>query len=328
LLSPFKRGPDVYHVWAFLFECGRRLVMRSLWFVFLAFLGAGGITAQETNTYYPLKVGNRWDYHYSSFDWWTLKGYSYSFSVQVLRDSLFPNGKRYSVLSQWDISDGRFLRADSAHIYYYREYDSADVPFYNLEASPEEEWSAGFLSAGTVALDRVDTVTLFGRTTRVLTFRLDGLMRQYTSFSDKFGPVGYQSPGEPPGTEDIQIELLGCIVSDTLYGRLTEVGRDGTTPTNLKLFQNYPNPFNPATTVRYIVPEKGWVHLHVCDILGRKIRQLCDEQAYAGAYEIVWDGRDEQGHQVASGVYLYQLQFHSSTNRPPVLLTGKMILLR
>jgi hypothetical protein len=313
----------------FLFGCRRRLVMRSLWFVFLVFVGAGGITAQEANTYYPLKVGNRWDYVIDSWEPPPYPGgYRDSLSVRVLGDSLLPNGKRYFVLNTRIIPGERFLRSDSTYVYYYREQDSVDVPFYKVRANPGEWWDAQVGVTSQVGVYSVDTMAIFGQPSRVITFILGGMIGFDAELSDKYGPIGYSSRGEPPGTSYTTWSLVGCILSGIQYGRLTAVAGGLAVPTKVSLFQNFPNPFNPSTTVRYVISEKGTVRLCIYDVLGRIVRQLLDGEPSPGAYEMTWDGRDEQGHQVASGVYLYQLQFHSSTNRPPLLLTGKMILLR
>jgi hypothetical protein len=314
----------------FLFGCRRRLVMRSLWFAFLVFVGAGGITAQEANMYYPLQVGNRWDYIIDS--WWPPPypgGYTDSLSVRVLGDSLLPNGKRYFVLDKLVIPGGRFVRTDSNYVYYYREGDSTDVVFYKCGASAGDKW---FADIGTcpyeVTLQRVDSLTIFGQGTRVMNFRVDCLVLFEASFASGFGPVGFYSPGEPPGTSYTTWSLVGCILSGVQYGRLTAVSEGSEVPTKFSLFQNFPNPFNPSTTVRYVIPEKGTARLCIYDVLGRIVRELVDGETYPGAYETTWDGRDKQGHQVASGVYFFQLQVHSIGKPTPLVQTGKMVLMR
>jgi len=78
-------------------------------------------------------------------------------------------------------------------------------------------------------------------------------------------------------------------------------------PTEYKLFQNYPNPFNPDTEIRYQLPEATHVKLEIYNLLGQKIRTLIDGQKPTGSHTIRWDGRDETGAAVSSGVYLYLL---------------------
>jgi hypothetical protein len=79
-------------------------------------------------------------------------------------------------------------------------------------------------------------------------------------------------------------------------------------PASFALAPAYPNPFNPQTTIRYQVPQAVQVHLLVYDVLGQRVRTLVDEVQEAGDYRAVWDGRDQVGKSMASGVYLCRLQ--------------------
>jgi hypothetical protein len=79
-------------------------------------------------------------------------------------------------------------------------------------------------------------------------------------------------------------------------------------PKVFSLSQNYPNPFNPSTTIRFALAEEGLVDLSVYNVLGQRIRTLISEKKTVGSYSVVWDGRDEKGIKVASGVYLYRLE--------------------
>jgi hypothetical protein len=66
----------------------------------------------------------------------------------------------------------------------------------------------------------------------------------------------------------------------------------------------YPNPFNPATTLRYELPEAGQVTLVIYDVSGALVRRLVSGWQGVGGYSAAWDGRDEGGQPVASGLYL------------------------
>lgn len=82
-------------------------------------------------------------------------------------------------------------------------------------------------------------------------------------------------------------------------------------PTQYILKQNYPNPFNPTTTIRYTIAEfhpNLPVKLEIYNLRGQKIRTLVNTKQPAAAYSIPWDGRDDLGIPVASGVYLYRLR--------------------
>lgn len=79
-------------------------------------------------------------------------------------------------------------------------------------------------------------------------------------------------------------------------------------PTVFALSQNYPNPFNASTAIKYELPAgKHWVQLRIYDILGQQIKTLVDREQPAGYYQIVWDGTDNSGNSVSSGIYFYKL---------------------
>lgn len=72
--------------------------------------------------------------------------------------------------------------------------------------------------------------------------------------------------------------------------------------------RNFPNPFNPETEISFSLPERTQVTLIVYNILGEKVRTLVNETRDAGTYNVRWNGTDEAGNQVASGIYFYRLQ--------------------
>jgi len=78
-------------------------------------------------------------------------------------------------------------------------------------------------------------------------------------------------------------------------------------PEDFALAQNYPNPFNPATTIRYTLPAQSHVSLDIYNIMGQRVRSLVNRTEVAGTYLITWDGTDDIGRPVATGVYLYRL---------------------
>lgn len=99
--------------------------------------------------------------------------------------------------------------------------------------------------------------------------------------------------------------------SDEVSLTITIVGVDdaeGTRPDRFELFQNYPNPFNPSTTIRFGLPQMSRVRLVLYNVLGQQIRELVNGQRSAGFHTAVWDGRDERGMAVASGLYFYRLE--------------------
>lgn len=79
-------------------------------------------------------------------------------------------------------------------------------------------------------------------------------------------------------------------------------------PKTISLCQNYPNPFNSRTNIQFELPEDAVVTIYIYNVLGQKIRTLLAEQRLAGFHIIKWDGKDELGKSVSSGVYLYSME--------------------
>jgi hypothetical protein len=102
----------------------------------------------------------------------------------------------------------------------------------------------------------------------------------------------------------------------------TDVEEPDATPTVTRLYSCYPNPFNPTTRIAFDLNAPGHVSLRVYDAAGRLIRTLVDETRRAGRFEEAWNGKDNRGIQVASGVYFYRLTAGDFVE------SRKMILLR
>jgi hypothetical protein len=79
-------------------------------------------------------------------------------------------------------------------------------------------------------------------------------------------------------------------------------------PKEFALEQNYPNPFNPETEIKFALPKSGNVTLKIYNINGQEIATLVNENRNAGYYKVKWNGKDKNGKQVASGIYLYKIQ--------------------
>lgn len=93
-------------------------------------------------------------------------------------------------------------------------------------------------------------------------------------------------------------------------------------PTEFSLRRNYPNPFNPTTTIGYDLAQDGTTRLEVYNLLGQRVRSLVTGFQLAGTYQVSWNGQNDVGHQVASGVYFYRLQAGRYVK------TNKMLLLK
>ena len=128
----------------------------------------------------------------------------------------------------------------------------------------------------------------------------------------------------PSGTIDVFEGFLpNKSVTITEGGEITGIEKaDRVVPESFILSQNYPNPFNPSTSIRYELTKSSSVVLQVFDVLGREVRVLVNEVKPAGLHEVKWDGLNEAGLPVSSGLYLYRIE-----NQNQVVMK-KMVLMR
>ncbi|MBN1479567.1 T9SS C-terminal target domain-containing protein [candidate division KSB1 bacterium] len=102
----------------------------------------------------------------------------------------------------------------------------------------------------------------------------------------------------------------------------TSVATNQHIPAEYSLEQNYPNPFNPSTTIQYSSKKDSHITLKIYNSLGQHIKTLADEFQHAGCHAVVWNGADQLGNAVPSGLYTYRLQANSE------IFTRKMLLIQ
>ena len=121
--------------------------------------------------------------------------------------------------------------------------------------------------------------------------------------------------------DQVQLRFLACDIDGTSYevaidditvetftAMTVSSVPDGPVLPRTQLSQNAPNPFNPATTIKMQLSSPAHTRLELFDISGRLVRTLLDEPMAAGAHQIRWNGLDNQGREVASGLYFYRLK--------------------
>ncbi|RMH94239.1 MAG: T9SS C-terminal target domain-containing protein, partial [Calditrichaeota bacterium] len=157
-------------------------------------------------------------------------------------------------------------------------------------------------------------------------------------------PVGQLAAGESALIQ-IQVDPAGLAPDQTYEGAvriasndasapLTEVpvrifirsplGIPGeeSVPEGVVLYPNFPNPFNPVTNLRFRISDFGLAILKVYDLTGKEVKTVVNEYLAPGSYEVQWDGTDEAGRPVSSGVYLYRLEAENQVK------VRKMVLMR
>lgn len=113
-----------------------------------------------------------------------------------------------------------------------------------------------------------------------------------------------------------------CFKVDTTAGNdVREIpGSEDSRPTEFSLSQNYPNPFNPQTYIEFGLSKAAHVKIDIFNIVGQRVRTLVDEEMESGNYVADWDGKDEQGNSVSSGIYFYRMKADDFSDMRKMLL--------
>ncbi len=261
-------------------------------------------------------------------------------------DQLYPRGSMGS--------DGNFIiswddyREDSSPDIYAQRYSiSGDTLGSNFRVNDDE--GENWQSSSSIAIGRENDFIICWHDYR--NSDCDIYAQRYHSDGTRWG-INYLVNQKPAGPNPIQWGPSIALNDDIITFSWTDARRskgwdiyakvvtwdwdkvdeprnnDFGLPQNFALSQNYPNPFNSTTAISYQLSGVRPHHttLRLYNILGQEVKTLVDEEQPGGNYRVQWDGRDDSGRQVASGVYFYRLKV--TGNRSKVEKTKKMVILR
>ena len=130
--------------------------------------------------------------------------------------------------------------------------------------------------------------------------------------SNTLGEYSYKDVNILSGTRYYyKLEDINISGTNGVYGPILA---ELTLPMDFALSQNYPNPFNPETTIKYQIPNNSQVYLSIYNVIGQEVRVLINQELSAGYHSVVWDGRDNHGNLVTSGVYYFRIKADSYTD--------------
>ena len=138
------------------------------------------------------------------------------------------------------------------------------------------------------------------------------------SLSGSFDVGAFQA-GFPPSVISISNGMISMYAVTLPQVNIVE---ETVFPDQVTLYSAYPNPFNPVTTLRYDLPENGYVNITIYDMLGRQVKTLMNQNQDAGYKSVIWDATNDYGKPVSAGIYLYQIQAGQ------YIRTKKMVLLK
>ena len=227
----------------------------------------------------------------------------------------------YEAGIHWD-SDGAVALAKVEDILYLAETgDGMELVDVTNPLLPEHMWSADIPGeeVGASATD-VAAQTGGGKRFAYLVYEWDGYgdLIVYDASEGQWDPLAYGSADVWDGVKAIALygESVFVVASynDGAGGLLQRAPAQclpttaPETPVPVLRLAGYPNPFNPATTLRFEQPATGHATLRVFDVAGRPVRTLLDGVLGTGGHTFVWDGRDDAGRPLATGVYLARLE--------------------
>jgi len=275
--------------------------------------------------YFPLEVGNRWDYF---VDVEYPGGYYLdTFSIEIIDQKILTNGIEYYEFSKpypfwYKFVQSYFVREESSFIYFFDEEDSIDCFAFRFDL-PQDTFYLNCKNDETQVWFVSDSFSWWGVNTDYQTQSF-GVGYSHRFFNN-FGVFEYD---DYLWLQRYYYDLSGCIVSGITYGELlVSVENDEDIPKTISLSQNYPNPFNPGKSIQYALSSRQFVKLKVYDVLGNEIATLINEGKSAGSYEIEFPAKDRSAsggdaYSLPSGIYLYRLQVGNYVE------TKKMILLK
>lgn len=144
----------------------------------------------------------------------------------------------------------------------------------------------------------------------------DGMLQGYSntvnnSFSDEFELkvfVGYELGIEVLCSEQFILNT-GFYEFESL---IVNVENDVINDSHI-IIQNHPNPFNPSTSIFFSIPDNSNIELLIYNLKGQKVKTLIEEQMPKGSHSIIWEGDNESGKNVSSGIYYYKLNVNGNT---------------
>jgi hypothetical protein len=255
-------------------------------------------TPTSANTFQiPTDLAASTSYHWRVRLISTLAGNSAWSDVSLTGGSTFTTSifATLPVPSPGSPSSGAYIASNSVSLNWYTTSTASDNLLYRVEVS-----SSPNMTSPVLQYDDVSDLS------KVITTPHDGNYYWRVIAKDQSGEYSaYSSNGSfhTAGTTGIKNET-------------------NLIPTKFEVFQNYPNPFNPSTIIKYGLPEAANVTVKVFNMLGQEVRTLVNDYKNAGTFNVQWNGDNNSGQKVTSGIYIFRVTAGNNA------ATMKMILLK
>lgn len=272
--------------------------------------------------FYPLSTGDKWIY----FDSGSIEGDHYEryWTKEVTGDTVMPNGQLYKIIKKVKLDYNRIN-------YYYERIDSLSGKVFGYNQDDSSSSYESLLEDLFAVIDDTiqgshyhyeggiytcfmeeDSIEVLDKIRLSRQYKSEGLDRHIYDLAEDIGL--YKDSYSFDFGSGISI-LQGAVVNGNIIGDTTIVGihEDKFKPVKFQLRQNYPNPFNGRTIISYHLPQKSKIELKIYDMLGMEVRGLVKGGQAAGRQSVIWNGKDNNGNTVSSGVYIYRLKTDYTT---------------
>lgn len=277
--------------------------------------------------YYPLHTNNYWQYRDYTKDLFGPFSWISYYSVEVIGDTLFSNGKKYKILGRisLDSLQTRYLyfeRIDTltCNVYLYYPWVAGDEVLIDSLKSQLGDTSAayrgmwGYYGDGSYCDSVYIDSILSNQTISKRITLLDPLNMQYYSLSQGFG-LTHQFAAYDFGITTI--DLVYALIEGNEYRQPVFISGQSSSEViqSIILYPNYPNPFNPTTNIEFYLDKSQEVDLDIYSIDGQLINRIVSSKLSTGFHRYTWDGSG-----LPSGVYIYQLSTGTYVYRSKCIL--------
>jgi hypothetical protein len=257
------------------------------------------IAVHSQTAVFPLRAGDRW----------VFTGPLFGTPQRVIGDTVFPNGLRYSIVS-WTIGAPLFQRQSGNQVFQYDTQRQREDLWFDFARNPRDTINSIVRGNDTTDITMITyrLVNAFGRNRREWGFHINYSRRLV---DDERSFLILDSLGIWDITGAFGFATLYSAVINGVQYTTTDVRNEiETSLPSFHLRQNYPNPFNPSTFIAFTIPPSyanSNVELTIYDVQGQRVQTLVKNTMPAGNFVARWDGTNERGNEVASGVYLCKL---------------------
>ena len=247
---------------------------------------------------------------------------SYDQLTTEISDQNFTATIRGDVDGDWKPSGPLLKNNETKCVYSFLE---------DIQAQPGEQISIPFVTSGDkdilsfdislnydnsslkyVGLKKTDLVNdfqIFENVSNNCSIKVGAFSLNEKKISGCFLEMVFEVVGETGSSSQVELQSYRFNAEPGLYAATTVYieAANADLPTDYVLHNNYPNPFNPETNIQFDIPESGNVILKIYNMLGQEVKTLVEENMNAGIHKVQWDGTNEFGQTVPSGLYIYQL---------------------